>query len=162
MSERKTSLRRIDVPPIDLGAPMPLVVADEDNLLFGYHVRTGVGTPSPPTWAIVSVDRYLNLRFGYPNDEVIEGHRYGTVGLASYCAHEVIGSEWIGEMMLANRVHRGHSDSMFEAYRHFIFTFHDSTLEFVARDEPRILLESGELRDLILGKAGRTSSAGST
>ncbi|MEQ1954093.1 hypothetical protein [Mesorhizobium sp. CN2-181] len=159
MSDIQTSLRRIDVPQSDVGAPTPLVFAEENKLLFGYYVQTHAGNEPFDTCAIVRVESYLALKFGYPNDEAIGGHRYAPIGLRPCSAYEVLDSEWIREIVEANRVHPHHSDRMFISDRHFIFTFHESVLEFITNDELVISRSRGELRDLIYAEASRQAAA---
>jgi hypothetical protein len=138
------TLKQIDVPRCDGGAPCPMVVANEGTLVFGYYDAEGRGC------VIIEVPICSVFKFGYPNDEVLHGHRYAKIGLAYYSAYEVLNSEWIREMMVANRIHSMHTDSLFDSLRHFIFTFHDSTLEFVAREEFTVRRAKGELRSRLL------------
>ena len=139
------ALLSIDVPQSSPGAPLPHVFANEDRLLVAYIVNT----PDPSfdgtnprsissatesqSIAILTADPYLALQFGPPNDEAISGHRLYGLGLQLYSAFEVLNSSWIASLEKANRVHSSHMPKLFSAYRHFILTFHDSTLEFVAR-----------------------------
>jgi hypothetical protein len=53
-------------------------------------------------------------------------------GLGHYGAFEVRNSRWIEELRNMNRVHPNHSDSQFDGWRHFIWTFHDNTFECLA------------------------------
>jgi len=53
-------------------------------------------------------------------------------GLRFYRVYEVQNSSWIRALERMNRVHPKHQSGMFSRYRHFIFTFHDTTLECVA------------------------------
>ncbi|MFI0846384.1 hypothetical protein [Mesorhizobium sp. IMUNJ 23232] len=158
MSDMKTSLKRIDIPQIDVGAPSPLVLAEENRLLFGYYLQTRAAGEPFDSCAIVSVGTYLALKFGYPNDEALGGHRYAPIGLRPYSAYEVLESEWIREMKEANWVHPHHTDRMFAYDRHFIFTFHDSVLEFVSSDDLAVSRSRGDLRELICAEACQRAS----
>ncbi|MER8399122.1 hypothetical protein [Mesorhizobium sp. M1348] len=138
------ALLPIEVPPLSAGAPLPHVFADEDKLLVAYIVNktdpsfdgTNPRSVSPVTngqsVAILTAKPCLALQFGLPNDEALSGHRLYKLGLQPYAAFEVLNSSWIGSLEQANRVHSSHQPGLFSGYRHFIFTFHDSTLEFVA------------------------------
>lgn len=133
-------LRPIDVPQCSTGAPLPHVFADEGTLFVTYLVnkpdsrfdgtkpRSTTPTTADVDTAILKVDGYQAFQFGPPNDEAIFSHRLHKLGLAPYSAFEVLNSSWVGELEKANLSHDSFSDSV----RHFIFTFHDSTLEFVA------------------------------
>lgn len=74
-----------------------------------------------------------SVKMGSPNDEVLEGHPLWGSGLEFYEAHEVKNSPWIKELMDINRVHDQFRESHWNEDRHFILTFHDETLECVAR-----------------------------
>jgi hypothetical protein len=143
-------LLKIDMPPCEAGAPTPIVIADDTRLAFGYRVRDAGKV------AVVSAESWI-VKFGYPNDEALGGHRYFKNGLGFYSAYEVLNSEWIEEMRVANSTHRGHSDGMFGGLRHYIFTFHDSTLEFVATDELEVSLAAGDIRTQVWNAYARTT-----
>jgi hypothetical protein len=156
------SLQRIDLPQSSVGAPLPHVFADEYRLLIGYIMQTrdpgwdgttirvvGPDSGSEPC-ALVTVDRYLAFQFGPPNDEAIHGHRLYQRGLTPYSSFEVLNSSWIADFEIANRVHEHHRSEHFSDYRHIILTFHDSTLEFIAR-KFSVQIVQGSIRAAILG-----------
>jgi hypothetical protein len=140
------SLLRIDLPLSSAGAPLPHVFADEERLLVAYLVnspapsfdgtnpRSVSATSEGETVAILTAAPYVALQFGPPNDEALSGHRLYELGLQPYSAFEVVNSLWIASQEEANRVHPRHMPELFSGRRHFILTFHDSTLEFVAQD----------------------------
>jgi hypothetical protein len=133
----------IDLPQLSAGAPLPHVFADEERLLVAYLVnsptpsfapRSVSATSDGETVAILTVAPYLALQFGPPNEEALSGHRLYALGLQPYSAFEVLNSSWIASLEEANRVHPRHVQPLFYGHRHFILTFHDATLEFIARD----------------------------
>ncbi|AZO74703.1 MAG: hypothetical protein E5V92_12115 [Mesorhizobium sp.] len=140
------SLAPVDLPPSSAGAPLPRVFADEERLLIAYLVNvpdpafdgSNARSVSPATGdqsvAILAAEPYLAVQFGPPNDEAIAGHRLYGLGLRPYSAFEVRNSSWVESFEKANRVHPSHFPELFSGYRHFILTFHDSTVEFIARD----------------------------
>lgn len=144
MSTAETLLP-IEVPPSSAGAPLPHIFADEGSLLIAYlanvpdpsfdgtNPRSVSATTGNQSVAILTADTYLALQFGPPNDEAISGHRLYGLGLQPYSAFEVLNSSWIGSLEKANRVHSSHTPGLFSGYRHFILTFHDSTLEFITQ-----------------------------
>lgn len=81
--------------------------------------------------AIVEFGIPLKTQFGVPNDEALDGHPLSQSGLDAYDAFEVINSRWLAEELRRNQV--VFPDSKF-TYRHFIFTFHDSSFECLADD----------------------------
>ncbi|TGV72938.1 hypothetical protein EN792_062680 [Mesorhizobium sp. M00.F.Ca.ET.149.01.1.1] len=136
----------LDLPPSSAGAPLPHVFADEERLLIAYIVnvpdpsfdgtnpRSVSAVAEGEAVAILTVAPYVALQFGPPNDEALSGHRLYALGLQPYSAFEVLNSSWIASLEEANRVHPRHVPELFSGRRHFILTFHDSTLEFIARD----------------------------
>ncbi len=82
-------------------------------------------------YGIVEFDSCSLTKFGYPNDEALSGHPLYARGLAGYGVYEAHNSSWIKLVTQQNRaVFPNTPDS---TQRHFIFTFHDSTFECVAR-----------------------------
>lgn len=57
----------------------------------------------------------------------------GIVGLGFYWVFRVDQSSLIRRLAVMNSVHKQHSHSAFAELTHYIFTFHDSTFECVAR-----------------------------
>ena len=127
----------------DAGAPMPVLISGlrtfvafylsvHDPLFDGTDPRVrdpradhGIG--------VVEFARVTSVKMGSPNDEVLNGHPLWGSGLEFYSAHEVKNSPWIRELMDINRVHAGFRESNWNEARHFVLTFHDETLECVAR-----------------------------
>jgi len=155
------SLLPIDLPPSSAGAPLPHVFADEGRLLIAYVVnvpdpafdgrnpRSVSATTGRQSVAILTADPYLAVQFGPPNDEAIGGHRLHQLGLEPYSAFEVRNSSWTATLEKANRVHPSHMPELFSDYRHVILTFHDSTIEFIARDFSVSLREGSVLAALM-------------
>ena len=134
-----------DVPQSSIGAPLPVVLANEHSLFLAYYLEV-----SEPEWdgkAIRIVDHrtseepaaviefknaYAHL-FGPPNDEAFSGHPLASRGLRPYSSFVIENSSWIRSMERMNSVHPNHSPRMFADYRHFVIAFHDSTFECVAK-----------------------------
>jgi hypothetical protein len=141
--DRVVELR--DVPQSDVGAPCPLVLANEGKVVVVYH-RSNV----PPGWdgttvnvlgpnsagepaAIVRFDWVTASMFGPPNDEAFAGHPLASRGLRPYGAFEVLDSSWVRRLERMNSVHPQHRPEGYADRRHFVLTFHDSVFECVAR-----------------------------
>ena len=135
------------VPGSDTGAPLPLVLADDNHLLLGYLMSkpdpngdgTYAGTVSPTSEdrpvAIVRFDLPFAHMFGPPNDEAFHGHPLAARGLTPYGAFEVLDSSWVRALERMNSVHARHDRDWFlEGKRHFVFAFHDSTFECIAKN----------------------------
>jgi hypothetical protein len=118
-----------DFPQQSAGAPMPLLLAQDGELVLAYELSDS----ETEYFAIVAFDGVATHRFGPPNDETLEGHPLYGKGLESYGVYEVQSSSWIRALERMNRVHPAHRSAVFSRYRHFIFTFHDTMLECVAR-----------------------------
>jgi hypothetical protein len=142
-------VRRLpEVPQSSVGAPLPVVVADEHTVLLAYHARPKpmlkqlveietpqiVGARTSGSLAVVSLRRAYASFFGPPNDEAFEGHPLAARGLEPYGAFEIERSSWIREAERRNRVHPYHRADAFDALRHFAFTFHDTVFEALAVD----------------------------
>lgn len=132
-SSRTERLIELDAPPSSTGAPEPCIFASDGEVVFAYWLASPASEAGAAVdrSALVTVKLCRVIKYGSPNDEALRGHRLYASGLRSYSAYEVLNSSWIAELEMANRVHPRHSRAMFADLRHYIFTFHDSTLEFV-------------------------------
>jgi hypothetical protein len=133
------------VPQPDVGAPLPVIVADEYKLLLAYIIvqphpdwdGTSVTVVSDNTAdepiAILRFERPTAHFMGPPNDEALRGHPLASRGLRPYSVFEVHDSSWIRKLERMNSVHPHHQTERYLAHKkHFIFAFHDSTFECVA------------------------------
>jgi hypothetical protein len=109
------------------GAPMPLLLADDDGLVLAYRLQ-----PPGEKVAIVEFDGVTAHCFGMPNSDALFGHPLFARGLRGDRVYEVRNSSWIRALERLNRVHPNHHPSMFSHCRHFIFPFHDTTFECIA------------------------------
>ncbi|WP_288380052.1 hypothetical protein [uncultured Massilia sp.] len=135
-----------DFPQSSIGAPFPAVIATEDRLALvfiledrdlewdGKTVRVVDVASTDEQCVVVHFEHPTMHIFGPPNDEAFSGHRLASKGLRPYGVFEVINSEWIRQLEIMNSVHPQHDPERFyEGKRHFIFSFHDSVFECVAR-----------------------------
>lgn len=90
-----------------------------------------------------------NYKYGGPNDEAHGAHPLAKFGLGIYGLYEVHDSPWIREMMIANRVHPRHSDSLFDGLRHFIACFKDVKFECVCREVSEVQLSCTEISEIL-------------
>ena len=133
------------MPQSSIGAPCPVVIADESNLAIAFYLEsrddkwdgTSVRVVGPETggepFAMVTFKRARAYFHGPPNDEAFSGHPLAKRGLTPYGAFEIKHSSWLQYLMNMNREHRYHHDRHFADDRHFILTFHDSTFECIAK-----------------------------
>ena len=82
---------------------------------------------------VVEFKRVTSIKIGSSNDEVLRGHALWGRGLESYSAHEVKNSPWITGLMEVDRAHERFDESQWSGRRHFMLTFHDETLECIAK-----------------------------
>ena len=115
----------------DVGAPMPMILCGENFLHLAYILRSQL--MEEEACALVGFDRPYAHMFGPPNDEAFHGHPLASRGLRPNSAFEVSNSSWIRELARMNSVHPYHKPERFAEFKHFIFAFHDSTFECVAK-----------------------------
>jgi len=143
------------LPPSDVGAPLPHLLAAGHRVLRAYYVAErdphwdgtyitmiDAAENSDAPIAVVEFTGYLAVRMGIPNDEALEGHPLDTHGLDAYAMHLVVNSSWITELGRINSVHSQHKGGWHEWARHYLFTFHDETFECIARShEVRLVFQ---------------------
>jgi len=117
-----------DLPWQETGAPMPFVVAKDNELFLAYETQSG------DEIAVLKFVRPFAHSFGPPNDEALQGHPLAKAGLHAYGNFEVLNSPWAAALERMNRVHPSHDPRRFAALRHFAFTFHDTMFECLALD----------------------------
>jgi hypothetical protein len=132
-----------DVPQSSVGAPLPLVVADEDRVVLAYYLQVkqpgwdgaSVRIVDPLTSeqpiALVRFNHCCVHMFGPPNDEAFAGHPLASRGLRPYGVFQIENSSWIRRLERMNSVHSQHNPERFWKLRHLIFAFHDSTFECI-------------------------------
>jgi len=143
IDERDKVVPLAGMPQSSVGAPLPLVMADELRVVLAFYVQE-----VPPGWngssvrvvdpatsneplALVRFNGYMAYMFGPPNDEAFAGHPLFDRGLRPYSASRVEDSSWIRRLESMNSVHRQHNPKRFWAMQHIILAFHDSTFECV-------------------------------
>ena len=135
-----------EVPCPNIGAPLPVVVASDNQVLLAYIEFQ----PLPKDWDGTSCEivthhskekqivlvEFLRPRahfFGPPSDEILSGHPLADRGLKPYSVFEVTNSSWLRAIIRMDSVHPRHDPKSFTGLRHFVFVFHDSTFECIAR-----------------------------
>lgn len=121
------------VPRPEVGAPMPIVIADDRNVLIAYYTTEQSAVGGNNNVAVVSFRSCLMHMFGYPNDEALGAHPLYNRGLQFYGVFEIKNSSWVRNVERMNSVHPDHSkvQERYLAKKHLIFTFHDSTFECI-------------------------------
>ncbi len=124
MAERA---HEIDLPAMDVGAPSPVLLWGGITALLYYAPRA-----RSDEVVILEFIGGLAAKCGPPSDESVMGHRLFGKGLEFYASHEVEDSEWLRELE-TKEPHRA-SPGWIRSHRHYVFTFHDETVECLARD----------------------------
>lgn len=130
----------------DTGAPLPHLIRNDHKTFLTFSARVpdtdwaghpvtskNPGDRSVESLALVEFFRCLSAKLGSPNDEVLEGHPLSGKGLNGYTAQRVVNSRWLAEIEAVNRVHRGYDPTLWRTLNHYIFWFHDTTFECVAK-----------------------------
>jgi hypothetical protein len=120
---------------------MPHVFANEGLVFLIFLVAHSPMTPTEPvslTYAVVEFLRPVSHRSGSPAEDEQFRHYLCGKGQEIYRAQTVENSPWLREMIDMWKVNSEHDTSNQEYYRqhikHYIFWFHDSTFECLARD----------------------------
>jgi len=153
------------VPQSSVGAPCPAVVATERQTQLMYFVEIRdpgwdgtsvriVGYDSEETLAVVRFEDCYAHMFGPPNDEAFTGHPLSSRGLHPYGAFQVENSSWIRTLIRMNSVRPQHTPALFSKDKHYIFSFHDSTFECVAKGY-KIELWKGSINSAMSHSIGR-------
>lgn len=127
----------------DAGTPMPVLLSGLRTFVAFYlsagdpqFDRTNPRVADPQAdrgVGVVEFKRATSVKIGPPDDEVLRGHPLWGSGLEFYSAHEVENSPWITELIEVDRAHERFDESQWTGRRHFMLTFHDETLECVAK-----------------------------
>lgn len=130
----------------DTGAPLPhllkndhlafliFYVSDRDPNWDGTYIDVRQpGSTAASRLAIAEFKGCHAAMLGTPNDEVFHGHSLHGKGLVGYRPLLVENSAWIRELERINSVHSYYLPEGWRTLKHYIFGFHDSTFECVAR-----------------------------
>jgi hypothetical protein len=82
-----------NMPQMDTGAPLPIVLADDYGLVLSYLLLGPMMDPILGAYVLFDGARTHSL--GSPNDEALRGHPLWSKGLRSYGAFEVENSPLI-------------------------------------------------------------------
>lgn len=149
-----------DVPQPDIGAPAPVVLSDERTTLLAYATQRGTFSPDGrilteadlamfvEELALIEFRPCKSFMFGAPNDEAFDGQPLANRGLHPYGVFEIENSSWIRRLEQMNSVHPLHRGGYLQRLKHFVFVFHDSTFECVARSFA-VSIHSGSFESLL-------------
>jgi hypothetical protein len=130
----------------DFGAPLPHLLTNDCRTFLVFFLRDidpewdgtyinvrHADSESPSNLAVVEFNRCICTKMGTPNDEVLLGHPLAGKGLDWYSPFRVENSPWIKELEAINSIHHNYNPEHWRSFNHYIFGFHDSTFECVAK-----------------------------
>lgn len=130
----------------DVGAPLPYLLRNDYKTFLTFYIAepdpdwdgTYVKVKDPASGedeslALVEFAGCVSAKLGTPNDEVLDGHPLHGRGLDSYTAQRVINSRWLAAAEEINSVHRCYDREHWQELNHYVFWFHDTTFECLAR-----------------------------
>ena len=125
----------VEIPGLvwDGGAPMPVLISTDHRTLIAFYVPDRDVTDGLEVQT-AEFNGCASVMFGFPNDEVLHGHRLHGHGLEWYGLHVIEESTWIAELVRIERVHDRAPAEPFAGSKHYLLAFHDSTLEAIAED----------------------------
>ncbi len=147
---------QLDVPWLpDAAVPAPHLWAGDTGptvVIF----RPAVVAPTEEPLAVLRFPSCTIVKFGYPNDEALPRHPLYSNGLSYYGVFEVLDSSWSKALSDQNVVSYPNPTASESSGRHFVVTFHDSTLECIAeRMEGRF---ARSLKDALEAEEGTFTS----
>jgi len=116
-----------------VGSPCPSLLMDGANLYVAYHMQEESTDFELEAIGLVKFSSVYLHKLGAPNGEAFHGHPLYENGLRPFGTYLVENSSWIKECMVRNRVHPYHSDEQFKLFNHYVWSFHDETLEVIAK-----------------------------
>lgn len=129
-----------------VGAPLPHIIRSDDKTFLTFYIDIpdpnwdgtcvtvkDPGDGSIESLALVEFYQCVSAKLGAPNDEVFSGHPLYGKGLEGYTAQVVQNSRWIAELEAINQVHDYYKPDFWRTLKHYVFWFHDSTFECIAK-----------------------------
>ena len=129
-----------------VGAPVPQMVTFRRSAFIVVYTQEPDPDPGDPGLRVLNADDehaallgviHLHgayaIKIGGPNEEAIHGHPLSGKGLDWMGNYRVRNSEWITEAQRINSVHPYHRGGWHDRLTHYIFAFHDETLECLVK-----------------------------
>lgn len=111
-------------PEIMVGAPCPMVLADEHVVHLAYY-------DTEDDVALIKFDHCFEFRMGMPAEDQVSKGPYSGLGIVNFEPHFVENSPWLEELEARYHVVTSFSRGERE-YVHYVFAFHDRTFECIA------------------------------
>lgn len=112
------------------GAPCPVLISDERCLYLYFYAHINRGEDFI---TCIRFDRWEYHCFGYPGEESQGAHPYSELGLG-YCSYHILQeSDLIQKLKAIDSAHPCFERWKWDELNHYVFTFHDSMFECIAR-----------------------------
>jgi len=151
----KESLLPLDSLPLPYrDAPLPIVLADELNLILSYVVAEPEEQTELASWVSPYAEEpMLAIKFqsplahfqGPPDDGGMQNHPLASAGLQAYGVYVVERSPWIEQLRIMQIRSGLYRASEWEPFKHYIFSFHSMTFECIAEGYHSLMVR-GPLR----------------
>jgi hypothetical protein len=128
------------------GAPLPQLLVNDDHAMLvflidepdpdwngTYVTMKSPSNADPEPLGLVEFEHCVSAKLGAPNDEVFGGHPLHGRGMESYTVQRVVNSAWIKNIEAINSIHPYYRPDSWKDLNHYIFWFHDSTFECIAK-----------------------------
>jgi hypothetical protein len=130
----------------DVGAPLPFLLCNDYRTFLTFYAskrdsgwdgsRVKIINPASTEEALlclVTFKHCMSAKLGHPNDEAQCGHFLEGRGLDGYTAQIVKNSPWLKEVAKTNSAHPNDNPETWTLLNHYVFWFHDSTFECLAK-----------------------------
>ncbi|AGZ43739.1 hypothetical protein [Actinoplanes friuliensis] len=128
------------------GAPDPQVLSYRNRASIVVHTQEPTPDLTDPSLRILDADdEHADLlgviqlygvhaiKIGGPNEEALRGHPLADKGLTWMGNYRVLNSSWITEAEQINSVHSNHQPGWHDRLTHYVFAFHDETVECLVK-----------------------------
>lgn len=126
----------------DTGAPCPHLLQADHRTFLAFFLPD-VGPNCPGVWprnspkhqklAVVEFEGCVCTKMGTPREDAFDAHPLYGRGFVAYRAMSVENSTWLKELETLNAGDHCYKGELWHELKHYIFPFHDSTFECVAR-----------------------------
>ncbi len=130
----------------DVGAPLPCLFCNDYRTFLTFYIRepdpnwdgtyvkvVNPASTEPVSLCVVTFKDCVSAKLGHPNDEAQCGHPLAGRGLEGYTAQIVKNSPWLKEVAKTNSAHPNDRPDAWASVNHYVFWFHDSTFECLAK-----------------------------
>ncbi len=120
---------------MDTGAPDPMFFsAGNKTFVVFFGTLTQDHETRDLNTVMIEFTGCIKSSFGLPNNEILHGHPYYSLGLRSYGFYEIENSDLLMQIIEMQSLHAEFDLGKWKFYKHYIITFHDELFECIARE----------------------------